>query len=194
LRAGDGALCPRYSPPMRPAPFLPAWACLTLAACAPVSFDTELKGETTVPAGPSGVITPLNAFPAIGSFAGLNFNENQDFKNQGVANDEVSSVSARSVELRLLAPDDADFTFLDTLEFFAKAGDQEKRFASKRDISRLALRPPNPVLRMEVEDVELQPFVAAPSMSIIVRGKGRMPEQEVRLQAIVVLKVEEDLL
>ena len=44
---------------------------------------------------------------------------------------------------------------------------------------------------MEVEDVELQPFVAAPYMSIIVRGKGRMPEQEVRLQAIVVLKVEE---
>jgi hypothetical protein len=93
-----------------------------------------------------------------------------------------------------VAPDDADFGFLDTVEFFAMAGDQEKRFASKRDISRLSLRPPNPVLKVDVEEVELQPFIAAPSMSIIVRGKGRMPEQEVRLQAIVVLKVEEDLL
>ncbi len=179
---------------MRLASLLPAWACLTLAACAPTSFETELRGETTVPAGPEGITTLLNAFPAIGSFAGLNFNENQDFKNQGVAKDQVSSVTPQSIELRLLAPDDADFSFLDTLEFFAKAGDQEKRFASKRDISRLNLRPPNPVLKMDVEDVELQPFIAAPSMSIIVRGKGRLPEKEVRLQAVVVLNVEVDLL
>lgn len=171
-----------------------AWACLGLLACAPASFDTELKGETTVPAGPPGVSSLLNAFPAIGSFAGLDFNQNQDFRNQGVAKDEVSSVKPKSIELRLLSPDDADFTFLDTLEFFAKAGDQEKRFARKQDISQLNLPAPNPVLRMEVEDVELQPFIAAPSMSIIVRGKGRMPEQEVRLQAVVVLKAEVDLL
>jgi hypothetical protein len=179
---------------MRPASLLPAWACLSLIACSPASFTTELKGETTVPAGPPGVTTLLNAFPAIGSFAGLNFNENQDFKNQGVAKDQVSSVSPKSIELRLVAPDDADFGFLDTLEFFAKAGDQEKRFARKRDIAQLGLRAPNPVLKMDVEDVELQPFIAAPSMSIIVRGKGRMPEQEVRLQAIVLLNVELDLL
>ncbi|HEX8700267.1 MAG TPA: hypothetical protein VF815_15580 [Myxococcaceae bacterium] len=179
---------------MRSASFLPAWACLTLAACSPVSFDTELRGETTIPTGPPGGLNPLNAFPAIGSFAGLNFNENQDFKNQGVQKDEVSSVSAKSVELRLVAPDDADFGFLDTVEFFAQAGDQEKRFASKRNIAQLALRAPNPVLKVDVEDVELQPFIAAPTMSILVRGRGRMPEQEIRLQAIVVLKVEEDLL
>jgi len=46
---------------------------------------------------------------------------------------------------------------------------------------------------MDVEDEELQPFVAAPSMSIIVRGKGRMPEQEVRVQAVVSLNVQVDL-
>jgi hypothetical protein len=179
---------------MRPASLLPAWACLTLIACAPASFDTELKGETTVPAGPPGITELLNAFPAIGSFAGLDFNQNQDFKNQGVAKDEVTSVRPRSIELRLLSPSDADFGFLDTLEFFAKAGDQEARFASKKDISRLGLRAPNSVLRMDVEDVELQPFIAAPSMSVIVRGKGRMPEKEVRLQAVVVLNVKVDLL
>jgi hypothetical protein len=166
-----------------------AWASLGLIACAPASFDTELKGETTVPAGPPGGSTVLNAFPAIASFAGLDFNQSQDFKNQGITKDEISSVHARSVELRLLGPADADFGFLDTLEFFAKAGDQEARFARKQDISRQGLQAPNPVLKMDVEGEELQPFVAAPSMSIIVRGKGRMPEQEVRLQAVLVLDV-----
>jgi hypothetical protein len=174
---------------MRLASLIPPWACLTLLACAPASFDTELKGETTVPAGPPGGTTVLNAFPAIASFAGLDFNQNQDFKNQGVAKEDVSSVHPKSLELRLLSPSDADFSFLDTLEFFAKAGDKEARIARKQDISRLALSAPHPVLKMEVEDAELQPFVAAPSMSIIVRGKGRMPEQEVRLQVIVVLDV-----
>jgi len=79
-------------------------------------------------------------------------------------------------------------------EAFKRLNDHGAQLALQRDISRLVLRLPNPVLKMDVEDVELQPFVAAPSMSIIVRGKGRMPEQDVRLQAIVVLKVEEDLL
>jgi hypothetical protein len=181
-----GTAC-RYSPPMRPASLLSAWACLALAACTPASFETELKGETTVPAGPPGAV--LNAFPPIASFAGLDFNQNQDFKNQGVTKTDVNSVHPKSLELRLVSPSDADFTFLDTLEFYAKAGDQEKRIAHKQDISRLALRTPNPVLRMEVDDAELQPFIAAPSMSIIVRGKGRMPEQEVRLQAVLVLQM-----
>lgn len=178
---------------MRAALLFLAWASLGLIACAPASFDTELKGETTVPAGPPDGSTVLNAFPAIASFAGLDFNQSQDFKNQGITKDEVSSVHARSVELRLLGPADTDFGFLDTLEFFAKAGDQEARFARKQDISRLGLQAPNPVLKMDVEDEELQPFVAAPSMSIIVRGKGRMPGQEVRVQAVVSLNVQVDV-
>ncbi|WP_224242357.1 hypothetical protein [Hyalangium gracile] len=178
---------------MRLASLIPPWACLALVACAPASFPTELKGESTVPSGPPGTTTGLNAFPPIASFSGLDFNQNQDFKNQGITKDEVSSVRAKSLELRLLSPGTADFTFLDTLEFFAKAGDQEERIARKQDISRLSLSAPNPVLRMDMVDAELQPFVAAPSMSFIVRGKGRMPEQEVRLQAVLVLDVQVDL-
>lgn len=175
---------------MLSASLIPPWAaCLALVACAPSSFTTELKGETTVPAGPPGAVTVLNAFPAIGSFAGLDFNQNQDFKNQGLTKDEVNSVHVRSVELALVSPSDADFGFLDTLEFYAKAGDQEQRFARKQDISRLGLSAPNPTLKLDVEDAELQPFIAAPSMSIIVRGRGRMPEQEVRLKASVMLDV-----
>lgn len=179
---------------MYSASLIPPWAaCLALVACAPTSFPTELKGETTVPAGPPGVITVLNAFPAISSFAGLDFNQNQDFKNQGITKDEVNSVRVHSVELLLQSPSEADFGFLDTLEFYAKAGDQEQRFAHKQDISRLGLSAPNPLLKMEVENAELQPFIAAPSMSIIVRGKGRMPEQEVRLRASVMLDVKVSL-
>lgn len=178
---------------MRLAPLVAA-AGLGLAACAPSSFTTELKGESTVPAGPPGVTTDLNAFPSISSFAGLDFDQNQDFKNQGVKKSDVTSAKVKSLTLRVLSPNDQDFTFLDSVEFFAKAGDREARIARRQDISRLSLRPPNPVLSLDVDGVELQPFVSAPTMSIIVRGRGRMPEREVRLQAVVALEVEDGLL
>ena len=174
---------------MRLASVLSVCALLSLVACAPPAFVAEVKGETTVPADPTGVSSVLDAFPAVGSFASLDFNQNQDFQNQGVTKEQVASAKLKSLQLTVLSPPDQDFSFLDSLEFYAKAGDQEERIARKQDISRLQLSAPNPVLRMEMEGVELQPFVAAPSMSIIVRGKGRMPEQEVRLQAIVVLDV-----
>lgn len=171
-----------------------AAAGLGLAACAPSSFTTEVKGEATVPASPPGAPTNLNAFPSISSFAGLDFDQNQDFKNQGVGKGDVTSVKVKSVTLKVLSPNDQDFAFLTLVEFFARAGDREERIARRQDISTLDLRPPNPVLSLDVDDVELQPFVSAPTMSIIVRGRGLMPEREVRLQAVVTLDVEGGLL
>lgn len=171
-----------------------AAAGLGLAACAPSSFTTELKGESTVPAGPPGVSTPFNALPAISSFAGMDFNQNQDFKNRGVSKTEVTSVKVKSLTLKVLSPNDQDFTFLSSVEFFARAGDREERIAGRGDIARLNLRPPNPVLTLNVDEAELQPFVSAPTMSIIVRGRGDLPEREVRLQAVVTLEVEGGLL
>ncbi|GHG68485.1 hypothetical protein JJE73_28365 [Comamonas sp. JC664] len=147
-----------------------------------------------MPAGPPGVETPLNGFPAISSFAGMDFDKNQDFKNQGIRKSEVTSVKVESLTLKVLSPNDQDLTFLDGVEFYARAGDREARIASRQNIADVELRLPNPVLSLQVENVELQPFVAAPTMSIIVRGRGRMPEREVRLQAVVKLQVESGLL
>jgi hypothetical protein len=178
---------------MRLASLLTA-ASLGLAACAPASFTTQVRGETTVPAGPPGVTTLLNALPAVSSFAGLDFNENQDFKNQGLGKDEVTSARVQTLTIEVVSPNDQDFAFLDSLEFFARAGDREARIAHKENIARLNLRPPNPVLTLELDELELQPFISAPTMSIIVRGRGRMPERDVRLRAVVTLEVQAGLL
>jgi hypothetical protein len=178
---------------MRLVPLLLASLCLLPAACSAPTFTAEVKGETTVTGSPllGGI---LNAFPAVSSFAGLDFDQNQDFKNQGVTKDEVKSVHLKSLALKILGPDDADYGFLDSLEFFAKAGDREVRIAHKENISKLGLKAPNPTVTLDVDNVDLQPFVTAPSMSIIVRGKGRVPEKDVRLQATVVLDVAVGLL
>ena len=172
---------------MRPPLVLPVCALFALVACAPPSFEVELKGEAVVPAGDGG--TPLDAFPAIGSFTNLDFNQNQDFQNQGITKEQVTSARLVSFQLKVLAPADQDFTFLDSLECYARAKDQERRVAFKQNIASLPLKTPSPVLSLDLEDAELQPFITAPSVSLLVRGKGRMPSSEVRLQADVKLEV-----
>ncbi|QSQ10737.1 hypothetical protein [Myxococcus landrumensis] len=179
---------------MRPVSLLAAAVGLGLAACAQSSFITELRGETTVPASLPGGSTELNAFPPISSLAGMDFDQNQDFKNQGLTKNEVTSVHVESLSLQILSPNDVDFTFLDTVEFYVRAGDRETRIASKSNLNRSNLRAPNPTLWLDLADLELQPYVAAPSVSIIIRGKGRTPEREVRLRAVVRLEVESGLL
>ncbi|WP_186001717.1 MULTISPECIES: hypothetical protein [Corallococcus] len=180
---------------MSSASFLAVVAGLGLVACSPSSFTTEIQGEVTVPASPTGKPTLLNAFPAISSFSSLDFNENQDFKNRDVTKDEVSRVQVRSLKLKVLSPNDQGFDFLDSLEAVARAGNSESRFAARDGIAALELSPPNPTLSLKTDgSVDLRPYVAAPSMAILLRGTGRLPEREVRLQATVVLEVEGGLL
>ena len=143
-----------------------------------------------MPAAPPGVLPPLDAFPAIASFTALDFNRNQDFQNQGVTKEQVVSARLQSFRLKVLAPADQDFSFLDTLECYARTGDREVLVASRQNIAALGLKAPNPVLTLELTGVELQPFLSAPSMSLSVRGKGRLPPREVRLQADVKLDVQ----
>ncbi|WP_257452738.1 hypothetical protein [Archangium lipolyticum] len=179
---------------MRLTSVLSVCALLSLVACGPPTFVAEVKGETTVPGDPTGISTVLDAFPAIGSFTSIDFDQNQDFQNQGVTKEQVSSAKLRSLQLKILTPADQDFSFLDSLEFYAKAGDREVLVAQKKNIASLGLKAPNPVLEMDLTGAELQPFLTAPSMSIGVRGKGRKPSKEVRLQADVKLDVEVRLL
>jgi hypothetical protein len=155
--------------------------------CQPVSFTTTQKGETTLRGDPLGAL--IAAFPAIGSFTNLDLSANQDFKNENVRKEQVTSVRARAVRLKILSPPTQDFQFLENLAFYARTGDTEQRVAYKADINNLALPAPNPVLVMDLDSAELQPYVTAPSMSIVVRGKGHAPPQDTRLEASVTLEV-----
>ncbi|MBX5482996.1 MAG: hypothetical protein IRZ16_14315 [Myxococcaceae bacterium] len=164
---------------------------VALSACNPNVFPVEVQGETTIPGDPSPIPGLLNAFPGIGSFANIDFNQTQEFQNQGVTKDQVRSVHVDHVQIRILSPETQDFSFLENLQFFASAADQELLVAEKFGIDKLGLKAPNPVLELDVKkDVDLAPFVTAEKMSIIVRGKGRMPPQETRLEATVGVNVE----
>lgn len=161
-------------------------------ACQPDVFHATLKGEATVKGSPLGGV--LTAFPAIGSFTNLDFSQNQDFRAEGVTKDQVSSVRVEAISLRILSPSSQGFDFLDSIGFFARTSDAEAPIADRSDIPSLGLEPPNPELRLDVKPTELQPFITAPQMSIVTRGKGRLPPQDTHLEAQVTLRVQIKLL
>lgn len=173
---------------MRRRTLLAAAVALGTLGCQANVFRTEVKGETTIEGSALGGL--LNAFPTVAGFTNLDFDTNQDFKNQGVTKDQVNSVKVESIQLKILAPNDQDFSFLESLQFVARSGDRETLVAEKTGISQLALPAPNPVLVMDIKSAEIRDHVVAPSMSIIVRGKGRQPPQDTQVEAKVGLAVE----
>ncbi len=174
---------PRFTTPRRMGALLTAALCF--AGCGANVFPVEVTGETTIDGDPSPLPGLLNVFPGISSFGNIDFSQTQEFQNQGVTKDDVDSVKMSHVHLKIASPDTQDFSFLEQLQFYARAGDEEVLVAEKFGIDKLELKAPNPVLELEVKDVELQRFVVAPSMSIVVRGRGRYPPQRTRLEATV---------
>ncbi|HEY0880442.1 MAG TPA: hypothetical protein VGD87_02870 [Archangium sp.] len=154
---------------------------LLLAGCGPISFATTMKGEAVIQGSALGSL--LNAFPTLSGFSNINFDENQDFKNNDARRENVKSVKLNAFTLKIVSPNTQDFGFLDTLEFWVKSGDTEEKIAGKANIGALNLAAPNPTLTLDLPDVELAPYVKAPSMTIITRGSGRQPSQETRLEA-----------
>lgn len=156
---------------------------LTTAACGPLPFSTQTKGEAVIQGSPLGQF--FNVFPPLSGFANLDFDQNQDFKNNDANRTLVKSMKVTSFTLRVVSPSTQDFSFMQSLEFAVKSGDREQKIASKDGIDMLGLAAPNPTLKLDVVDVELADFVHAPTFSIITRGTGHQPPEETRLEATV---------
>lgn len=127
----------------------------------------------------------FNVFPPLSGFSNLDFDQNQDFKNNGTRREAVKTMKVTSFELRIVSPPSQDFSFLQTIEFAVKAGDKEQKIAGKSGIDALGLMAPHPTLKLDVVDADLVEFVQAPMFSIITRGTGRSPPEDTRLEATV---------
>jgi hypothetical protein len=159
-------------------------------ACAPNAFEVTLNGQTTIHGDPAVAGSLLTRIPAIGSFASVDFGASEEFKQNEVTKDAVQSIKLTQVEMKVVSPDTQGFDFLDELQFFASDGSTETLVAEKTNISGLGLTPPNPVLSLEVnQGAELREYLGSPSVSLTVRGSGRVPRQDTTLQATVKLRV-----
>lgn len=154
---------------------------LAFSGCGPFTFTAKSTGETTI-AG-SQLVALIPVFPQLGGLTGIDFDQNQDFKNNDANRDKVKTMRLTSFTLRVISPASQGFSFLDTLSFSIRSGDDEKKVAGKTGIAKLPIATPNATLTLDLEDVDIASFVRASEVSIISAGTGRQPPQDTRLQA-----------
>ncbi len=166
--------------------------CLVLlfASCTTSKLD-EFDLSRTATAEVAGSPLPAvlqNALNMTG-FADMEFSTAQEFKNQGVAPNDVDSIKLRALSLKVVSPPGQDLTFLESVEFFAEAEGKAKVSVAKggpfaKGVASLALTMTN---------VELKPYVVAPKMSLTAAVKGHQPNQTTKIEATAVLRVDVDV-
>lgn len=156
---------------------------LVLTGCGNFTFTTQLKGEAAVQGSPLG--GALNLFPQLGSFSNIDFDQNQDFKNNNANRDMVKETKVTSFTIRITSPSNQDFSFLESVEFAVKSGDGETVIARKSGVAALGLKAPNPTLVLDLPGEDISQHVRAERFTIISRANGRQPNQDVGLEATV---------
>jgi hypothetical protein len=168
------------------------FACIALlaalATCSGLdNFEISEKSQSMIP-GKSALQTVLGNI-GFGQFADLDITQNATLKNQGVTKNQIDSVRMTRLVLTIKAPPGEDFTFLNTLEFFVASDGLEKK--------RIAHGGSFPVgsstVELEVDDVDLKPYVVAPSMDITTEANGQPPDQDTTVEAEIVLDVDVDV-
>ena len=151
---------------------------LTLAAllaCAQAtSFSTTVEAQTEIEGG--GLLEQLAGDIGFDSFIAFDVTANEQFANQGVERHQIDSVYLTALRL---SASEGDFTFLDRLEFFVEAEGQER--------VRIAHGGPFPegqsAIELNLDDVDLAPYAAAPSMDLKTVVQGRRPDQDTTITA-----------
>jgi len=167
---------------------LAALVLLGLSSCGLNEFDVTQSGSTTISGG--GALTNLlSTFPSVQGFNNFDFSQAQDFKNQNAQKSHVSSAKVKSFTLKLTAPNDESFGFLDTIAFFVEANGNKVRVAHKENIASLGLNAPNPTLTLDLDDQELADFVKADTMTISTEVNGRQPTEDTTVTATIVFHV-----
>ena len=160
-------------------------AALPACQCSP-GFTTQFQGRLTIPSNPPG---PLTSFPPVEGLTNVDFNLDPDFINEGVTKDRVTGAVAESVKLQITNPASQDFKFLDNLQLVARSGSQEALVAQKSSIGQINLPLPSPTLTMDTTGAELKPYVAASSMSFVVRGSGVAPPADTLIVIMIGMEI-----
>jgi hypothetical protein len=159
---------------------------LLSAACGLNVFDVTVKGSTTVEQG--SLLEQIASLPAFSGFNSFDMAQTAEFRNQGVSKEQINSVKLKSFTLTVKSPAGAKLDFIDTISFFAEtSGVERRRIAHKTIADGLGS------VELELDGVELKPYVSAPSMTITTDVSGRRPPDDTTVEAVVVLTVETNL-
>lgn len=121
-----------------------------------------------------------------GELVEVDITQSQELQNQGVTKEQVDSVKLEKLELTVVSPSPADFTFLDSVEFYVEAPGLERM--------RIARGGPfeagESTVTLSIDDVELAPYAVSERMTITTDARGNRPEQDTTVEAKIDIVVD----
>ena len=164
---------------------------LVLTGCdgALITFSTTIKGSATIQGSPLGGL--FNLFPQMNSFSNLNFDQNQDFKNNNAQKSHVKTAKVTSFTLKITDPNNQGYDFLDSVKFSVESqGNNTSELAHKDGVAQLSgLQAPNPTLVLDVPGHDIAAHIRADEVTFASSGSGRQPNQDVTVEAAVTLLI-----
>ena len=149
------------------------------------TFDVHESSSAVVTGGTA--LEQLVGDAGFGGFVGFDISQNETIKNRGVERHEIDSVRLRSLRLTVTDPPSGqDLSFLDEVRFYVSAEGLEPRLIA--DGGPFAAGTTTTLLN--IKDVELAPYVAAPQMDITAEVSGNRPQQDTTVQADVAMMVD----
>lgn len=144
---------------------------ISAAACNPtVDFEVPFETQTTIEGG--GLLPDLlNAF-GLGDLSELDLEASREFENRDVRKEQVVKARLRLVRLSIVQGD-PDFNFLDSLSFFVASPDLPKARVASESVARGVS-----TFECDLDDVELAPYVRAPSIELSSEVEGRQPSND----------------
>jgi len=164
------------------AAFAVASVCST--ACVPdVTFNVVIDGDTTVEGG--GILGDvLDAFPDFGGFNSFDISTSDAFENNNAQKENVKAARLTSFTLEATAPDDATLDFLDSIAFLVSAPDLDEVQIASADIE-----DGDTLVELDLDDVDLAPYVRADSMTFTTEISGRQPSEDTTVSAVADVEV-----
>lgn len=158
------------------------WLPLALFACADLlTVPVETSASTVVEGqGAIGGILDLIEFAGFSDFDVV---VEEELANQGVEEGEIRE--AYLTAFTLSTPDGDDLSFVDTFAVYVEAEGQPRTRIAHQE----AFPEGEPVVELTLDDVDLAPFIVAPSMTITTEVTGGPPVDDTTVDADIALEV-----
>jgi len=160
------------------------WPLLALACQATLlRIDIDESAQTVIPRGT--VLEQLLVDFGFEDFVALDLTQAEELQNQGVSPGDIRDARLTAFTLTALAPAGADLDFLDALSVWVEAPDLPRVRIASLD----PFPADTPSVDLQLDDVDLTPYLVSAAMTLTTEASGRRPDADTTLDATFALRV-----
>lgn len=148
----------------------------------PIFFDVKTEGQTTIQKGT--LLEQLTSSIGFDSFSSFDIAQSQEFKNNNTQKSLVKEAKVKSLTLTITGPATQNFDFLEEISFYVEAPGQTKKRIAFKQIPKGVT-----TFSLDLDGVDLTPYVKADSIKITTEAKGKRPDNDTTIKAVLILTI-----